>query len=627
MRAIVKYLKENPGPAVFLAAAAACLPLLTLPFVFDDGMSVRDNIFLRDLSSLKYLFSPAYEQVFRNESFEPLTYVLLMAAGRLFGWQPWGMHLFSALAHAACAWSVYRLALSLFGRRKPAVLAGLFFALHPAQSGSLIAVLFTGTIFSALFFFWALDRFLSERGRSRPAAALLTGLLFGVSLLFKERAFPGLLLFWLLPLLRGDRLQELRRRLPELLSLSVFWLAALLSRLPAGRGSAMGFDHTEPSLIFSRLAAYAKMLVLPFWLSPAYQKGGLLPDVPGLAALAAAAAVFLYALGRQRREERGASPAVLGALAGGLLLLPYLNLLPFSDLAEYLSSAFVSDRYLYLPMLGASLIFAAAAARLEERLPRSPAASAWPAALFAVFLLLSAGRQLSWRSEEAVWNRAVRINPESSWANYMLGSYYLQEGSPGRAAPLLERTLALGPSRGVRSHALGALAGAALMDGRPVDAKKLARSALETWDANYDAWNTYGAALASLGRKKDAARALEVAASAYTTGDAPLVNLGKVYLELGKPADAVLALERALQRSRSAATLDLLCSAHEAVGSLERAAAACLACVELEPGRPEALLKLAGIYRALGMNKPAALCIAEAEKLSPGVSAGALKKQ
>jgi len=300
-------------PDVLLAvfSAAAYIPLLFLPFVFDDVMSVRNNPLLRDLSNAAYLFHPAYTHVFRNEGFEPFTFLYLMLAGKLVAWQAWGFHALSLLAHAACAWTVYKLALLLLGKEKPALLAGLLFALHPAQAESLVAALFSGTIFSALFFLAALYRFMERDGRDGAAGKLLTGLLFGVSLLFKERSFSGLPLFFLLPFLRGvpkppgcrkgmkipyeespltpaspgGGFKELRRRLPELLALSFFWTAALFSRLSAGRGSSLGFKDMDPAYLFAKLAAYARMLFFPFQLSPVYQKTPALPGPAGLAAL------------------------------------------------------------------------------------------------------------------------------------------------------------------------------------------------------------------------------------------------------------------------------------------------------------------------------------------------------
>jgi len=86
---MARFLKDK-GAAVALAAAAVCLPLLFLPFVFDDVMSVSANRLLRDLGSLRHLFGPAYTFVFRNEGFEPLTFLPIMLAGKLSAWRPWG---------------------------------------------------------------------------------------------------------------------------------------------------------------------------------------------------------------------------------------------------------------------------------------------------------------------------------------------------------------------------------------------------------------------------------------------------------------------------------------------------------------------------------------------------------
>ncbi|MDD5209386.1 MAG: tetratricopeptide repeat protein [Elusimicrobiales bacterium] len=625
----------KPGVLLLVFSAAAYIPLLFLPFVFDDVMSVRNNPLLRDLSNAAYLFHPAYTHVFRNEGFEPFTFLYLMLAGKLVAWQAWGFHALSLLAHAACAWTVYKLAQLLLEKEKPALLAGLIFALHPAQAETLVAALFSGTVFSALFFLAALYRFMERDGRDGAPGKLLTGLLFGVSLLFKERAFSGLLLFCLLPFLRslpngespltpaspGGGLKELRRRLPELLSLAFFWTAALFSRLSAGRGSGLGFKDLDPAFLLAKLAAYAKILLLPFWLSPVYQKTSALPGPAGLAALLLAGGIIFLALKYSGRGRRGYNPAALGASAFLLLLLPYLNLLPVNDLAEYLNSVFVSNRYLYLPLAGAAVVFAAFADKAEELLRSRTGGpvflKASGAALLALCLALSAQQQLIWRSDERVWLRAVKINPASPWANYMLGSYYLQQGLPDEALPRLDLALSLNPPRGVLSNALGALAAARLLKGETKEAEQAALKALGAWEFNYDAWNIYGAALAGLGKRKEAAAAFEKAAEAEITGDTPLVNLGRLYLELGDPAKAAAAFERALKRENSVDTLDLLCGAYAASGRLKEASGACLASLGLKPDRPPALLRLARIYLALGMGEPAELCLAEAARLDP----------
>lgn len=623
MQKILSALRRiKPAALLPLVSVAAYIPLLFLPFVFDDVMAVLNNPLLRDLSNAAYLFHPAYTSVFRNESFEPLTYIILMLTGKLFAWQPWGFHALSLLAHAACAWLVYRLALLLTGEEKPALLAGLFFSLHPAQAETLVASLFCGTIFSSFFFLAALYRFIDGDGEGSAGDKVLTGLLFGVALLFKERAFSGLLLFMLLPFLRpGGGFKELRRRLPELLALFFFWAASLLSRLAAARGSGLGFGDLDPAYLIARLAAYAKIMLLPFWISPVYQKTSPVPDPAGLAALLLAGGVLFLAFKYIGRGRRGYAPAAAGAAFFLILLFPFLNLLPVKDFAEYLNSVFVSNRYLYLPMAGAAVVFAAFASKAGELLAARAGGKyllrAAGGAALGLALLLSAQQQLLWFSDEAVWQRAVKLNPESPWANYMAGSYYLQESQPDKARPYLQRALSLHPSRGVLSNTQGALGAAYLEKGEAKEAELAALKALEAWEFNYDAWNTYGAALAVQGKKAEAAAAFEKAAEAGITGDAPLVNLGKVYLEMKDPAKAAAAFERALKRVKSPATEDLLCGAYAASGRMKEAAAACLASVELEPGNPQALLRLAKIYNALGMSEPAELCLAEAARLDP----------
>ncbi|OGR65536.1 MAG: hypothetical protein A2X31_00140 [Elusimicrobia bacterium GWB2_63_22] len=552
--------------ALAALAAAVFAPLLPLPFVFDDVLAVQNNNFLRDLSNAASLFRPSYSAVFRNEGYEPLTYLFFMLAGKIFGWQAWGFHAVSIAAHAACAGLVFRLALLLTADRAAALAAGLLFALHPAQAETLTAAMFSGTIFSSIFFLAALHRFIASDGRGSAGAAA-TALLFGASLLFKERTFPGLLLFALLPLLRGGT-AEFRRRLPELAALAAVWGGALAARAYAMDGSGFGLAGLDPAYLPARLAAYAKTLLLPFWLSPVYGKQ-LFPGFAGAGALAAAAALAWAALRAGRKAPGPYNPAAVGLLLAALIILPYLNVLPLLDLAEYLSAVFASNRYLYLPLAGAALALAA----LIKGLPRSGRTLAAASVIFSGLALLSIQQQLLWRDEAGVWTRAARLNPGSPWARYMLGTHYLQTGRIADAERLLTEALLLNPAKALRSHTLGALAQAALTENRSAEAEALARASLQAWDFNHEAWNALGAALAGLGRTEEAAAAFERSAAIEITGDGPLINLGLLRLYGGEPARAAAAFELALARKRSDYALDLLCRARAASGNKEKAPA------------------------------------------------------
>ena len=611
---------EKPGVktnfAVYAALAALIAavfaPLLPLPFVFDDVLAVQNNAFLRNLANAASLFHPSYAAVFRNEGYEPLTYLVFMLAGKLFGWQAWGFHAVSIAAHAACAALVFRLALLLTADRAAALAAALLFALHPVQAETVSAAMFSGTIFSSVFFLAALHRFLASDGRGSFAGKAVTALLFGVSLLFKERTFPGLLLFALLPLLRGGT-AEFRRRLPELAGFAAALGAELAARAFAMDGSGFGLAGLDPAYLPARLAAYAKTLLLPFWISPVYGKE-LFPGFAAAAALAALAALAWAALRAGRRAAGAYNPAAVGLLLAGLTLLPFLNVLPVLDLAEYLSAVFASNRYLYLPLAGLALALAA----LLRGLPRDRRTLAAAAAVLAGLALLSAQQQLLWRDGAKVWARAAALNPASPWARYMLGTHYLQAGDPAAAEVILNEALALRPAKALRSHLLTALAGTALAAGRSAEAEARARRALETWDLNHEAWNALGAALAGLQKKEAAAAAFERSAAIEITGDGPLINLGLLRLESGEHARAAAAFELALARKRSDYALDLLCRARAGGGETAKAAQACLEALELKPGRADTLLLLGRLYLRLGAAEPAGLCLAEAVRISGG---------
>ena len=603
---------------VFLAAVLVCLPALFLPFVFDDVLAVQNNYFLRHLANAAYLFRPAYSPVFRNEGYEPFTYIVMMLTGKACAWQPWGFHAVSILAHAACALLVYRLALLLTAEKYAALAAGLLFALHPAQAETALAAMFSGTIFSSIFFLWALHRFIGRDGRDGPGSRAFTALLYGVSLLFKERTFSGLLIFGLLPLLRTDGgLKELRRRAPELGALAIVWGAALALRTFAMQGGGFGFENLDPAFLIARLAAYAETILLPFWISPVYSKVSPLPDPAAIAALLLVSAAGWAAL-RAGRGERKYSPAAVGLALFLVILLPYLNVLPVKDLAEYLSAVFASNRYLYLPMAGASLVLAVLAGQIKKYLPGSLSLKLAGAAVLAALAVLSLQQQLLWRNEEKVWARAVELNPSNPWARYMLGTYYLQAGRADLAQKTLTEALARRPDRALLSNTYSGLAGAALAKNENSAAELAARKALETWQLNHDAWNTLGAALAGQGRNAEAAEAFEKAARIEITGDGPLVNLGLLYQRTGENGRAAEAFERALARRRSDYALDLLCRARAADGKIQEAARACVGAIELNPGRPDTLLLLGRIYMAMGAAEPAGLCLIGAVKLSGG---------
>src|SRR5262245_56755171 len=121
----------------------------------------------------------------------PLSSALVHIDHALFGDALWAYHL-----HSLIAWALLVLATSALYVRwippLPAALATAFFALDQSQHGPAVWLCNRGGLYAVLFCVIGLHQHLRFREDGKRHAALLSGLAFGVALLFGEWAVPML---------------------------------------------------------------------------------------------------------------------------------------------------------------------------------------------------------------------------------------------------------------------------------------------------------------------------------------------------------------------------------------------------------------------------------------------------
>lgn len=609
----------SPGLIVFVVSSAAFIPVLGAPFLFDDIINIQTNYFLRDFKNAAALFSPEYHRVFRQEGYEPLTSLAFMAAGRLSGWQPPAFHAASWLAHAVNSWLVFRISLLILGEAFPACFAGLVFALHPVQAETVAVASFAGTVFSTFFFLLAFYRILSLKNDDSVIRKMLPGFFYGISLLFKERTFLGILFFAAYPFITGAGAREiLRKYAVPFISMAAAWLACAVFRTARLGGAEIGLDYLDPVAVLSRAAAYSEMIMLPLGISPVYTKAGVFHSYAGAVSLflILASGVFLS----RRAETRVPALAGLSFFAAGIA--PFLNVLPFKELSEYLSAVFVSNRYLYLPMAGLAVFFAALAGSLGARFfPSGRGAALFKSALAAVLAacaVLSVNQQLLWKDEEKAWVRAAELNPSSPRARYLLGSLFAQKGFPAKALAELSAAGRL-PSadRALSSNIETAVANMLRETGDRKGALEHAWKAAALWPQSHDAWNTLGAVFAETGRIKEAESAFEKSAALDPGRYEAVFNLGALYARSGRWEEAASAFEKASRAMPSTAVFNSMAGACSRAGKFSKAVEAYLRSLEADPRQPAVLSELGGLYLRAGMPAPAAICLAESLKLEP----------
>jgi protein O-mannosyl-transferase len=427
--------------------------------------------------------------------------------------------------------------------RRVALLAALCFAVHPAQVET---VSWISELKGALATTFGL---LGIGSYYRSSRKVLTAACFVAAMLAKPLAIvlPGVLVL-------VDRIL-LGKSWKESTQDAVFFWVPLLPLAVVTKRLQPDLNLTFVPSLPARLVVaadafsfYLGKLVFPVGLaldygrSPAFvleQVSGWRHALSALVLVAAALAAG-YALWRPPRAPDRGSPWRAFVLCGWaifcLALCPVLGLVPF----ELQDLTTVADHYLYLPLLGGSLILAGLLLW-----PRAAVRAPWVAAgVLLAFAVLSFVQTTRWRSTESLFRHTLRINPRSYVAHYSMAAELLAAGRTEEGIAEARACLAQNPDYLPAQVALGA---AWLRQGQFQTAADHYLGVLATSPKTAgkraplvaSLHNNLGMALARLGRGREAiehfARAVAIDPQSVTGH----FNLGLAASALGKHAEAM----------------------------------------------------------------------------------------
>ena len=429
------------------AALAVSLPTLRNGFAIDDIYVFVDQPAAHSLRNTPNFFARgwamgstnAQERALSTRYYRPLPTTLGALEYTLFGLRPAGYHLTSALLHAGTAALVALLLWQLTGGLAvTTLLGGLLFAIHPVQSEAFCAACYQTTLLAGFFGTLALVAFGGIVARG-PRLGLLFGL--GGSLLCalvsKEESFaiPFLTMAWLILL----RPPGWRRVLwTSGIALGIPVIAVLLLRHAFLEPSRVTYFADEPArvvvLTMVRVAGfYLELLVAPLQFSPfydwwiiGYETGLSLGVVTGAVVLGLAAGAALVSVRR--------APLVALAIAWILLgLAPVSQVIPIIVVA--------ADRFLYMPMIGWSLLVGLLITRALQR-ARDAGWSRLPVIavvlLFVAYGVRTLARVPDWRNDETLNLATAEAFPETPAPFLNLATYYERtENNPTKALDAL----------------------------------------------------------------------------------------------------------------------------------------------------------------------------------------------
>jgi tetratricopeptide (TPR) repeat protein len=449
---------------VVLAAAAVHLQTLGFPFVFDDRYLVVLNTFLREAWSPIDAFAHHfwYGTPSGTGYYRPLVVASLALNGKVLGWGPAGFHLFNLLLHCANSALVLALLLRLAVPMRAAMLAALFFAVHPVTAWPVASIVARVDLLPAFFVLLAWFGLAS-------GSAVFTGLAFLAALLCKESAiaFLGVPFLALRAPLAPAALEARgapRAMLRCGLAATGAVVAAVALRLFAHAGltvpraridgvvnplALMGDGDRLPAAL--RLAGrYIGYLFVPWRFTDpaAYGPGHPAPSAadPGVL-LGGIVLIVLAALTLRFWLRRDRLSLFLGfAIA---------SFLPASNLITPIGSLYAQN-FLYMPLLGLALAAGDAGGRLEGLRPEATRRLAYAAG--ALIALLAAGTIVEarvWRSGPALFTAWTQRFPNYGFGWAGLGTAQLDDGDAAGAEATLRRSIALDDRNAKAQYNLG----------------------------------------------------------------------------------------------------------------------------------------------------------------------------
>jgi tetratricopeptide (TPR) repeat protein len=429
-----------------LLTATVYSPVRRLPFIdYDDpGYVVQNSHVQNGLTWNTFVWSlTATEQT----NWHPLTWLSHALDCQLFGLNPAGHHLTNLIIHVINVLLLFWLFQKATGATGPSFLVAALFTVHPFNVDSVAWVAERKNVLSTLFFLLTLGAYGWYTRKPQWQRYTLVAVLFVGGLAAKPMLvtlpFALLLLdYWPLqritawthpseqfPIPQASMKRLLMEKLPLLALSAASSVVTIIAQHEAIKPlHAISFGDR----LQNALASYALYIWKACWPSGfaiyyPHLFDPTLASSPGAAAWAAVfAGVLLLTVGSAIVwSQRRTRPYLLTGWAWYLgTLVPVIGIVQVGMQA-------MADRYAYLPLIGVFIIVAWGTAELANHFRVRPA---WReisvVAVLAVLSLLTVRQLRYWRTDYALWSRALQVTANNYYANDQVGSMLASEHRP-----------------------------------------------------------------------------------------------------------------------------------------------------------------------------------------------------
>ena len=465
---MLKQIFPRTGFFLFLMGLALYAHTLPSSFHFDDYHGIVENYAIRNLNNL-----PAIWNAFNTKFVAGLSFAFNYALG---GLNVFGYHLFNLICHILSSWLVYVLVLltlqtpsmrESLPARQPgplALMAALFFLVHPIQTQAVTYVWQRITSLAAFFYLASVVLYAKARFTSRWYYFLGAFLTTVLAMFTKEITETLPLMLALYEFCFFGRLREGRKRrllflLPFLLTLTIIPLTLTRSSQvtlpllkPPSRAVLAAEGRTFPRLLsdmmrwpsseqrprkeylltqLNVIRTYLRLLFFPVRqnLDYDYPIAHSLTEPATLFSFSLLVSICLVALKSFRRDR-----LIAFGIFWFLIALSVESLVVLPDV--------IFEHRLYLPMAGFSIFLSAVLFLFLRDTRRFVAVSS---AIVVLFAMATYRRNGVWENEITLWQDAVRKSPRKARAHSSLGFAYLQKGDYDKGIGYCREAVQLNP--------------------------------------------------------------------------------------------------------------------------------------------------------------------------------------
>lgn len=430
---------------LFLVGQFLYLNTLQHDFVWDDHLLIDGNSQMNSYASIKDFFTQDMwlnsAKPYNSGFYRPVTLTSFLVDAKQWGFDSFGFHLTNSLLHAFNGVLLFLILYSLTQRMKVSFFAGLIFIIHPIQTEAVAFISDRGDLLCVFFLLINVLFYIAWRQSRNLFYVFVSMLSLVLAFLSKENAMVGFVIIALIEWFFFAK-RDLRTFIKSggvlclyalLTGAYIYWRVQVLGMVNAVTtlgevryvSILPGFDgFTHMILVIKIIVHYVLAVILPYNQSISYV---ILPDVsltsPEMVLKSGFLLMQIFLFLVFIKEKR--FMLLFGMLWFYITLLPLVNIVPISNT--------VADRFLYLPMVGASLFMAEAVDMFYCQM-RSVKTQSFYIALMTVLATLmcfkTVLRNQDWHNNYTLFTSALYEKPCAPMAHVNLMTYYNIHNNP-----------------------------------------------------------------------------------------------------------------------------------------------------------------------------------------------------